>query len=58
MYGAHFIQDDVGAFDAPFFLISPNEAAAMDPQQRHLLETAYRALENGISDLLRPWAFC
>ena len=32
-----FIDDNEG-FDAPYFKISPREAAAMDPQQRHLLE--------------------
>ncbi|KAI9648917.1 hypothetical protein NHQ30_001483 [Ciborinia camelliae] len=42
----HFLQDDIAAFDAPFFSISPAEAATMDPQQRVLLETAYHALEN------------
>ncbi|KAL8725438.1 MAG: hypothetical protein Q9181_006420 [Wetmoreana brouardii] len=45
--GAHFIQDNVAAFDAPFFSISPAEAECMDPQQRWLLETTYHALENG-----------
>jgi acyl transferase domain-containing protein len=47
MRGGHFIKEDLGAFDAPFFSITPAEAAAMDPQQRNLLEVAYRALENG-----------
>ncbi|KAF2807319.1 ketoacyl-synt-domain-containing protein [Mytilinidion resinicola] len=42
----HFMNGDVGAFDAPFFSISPAEAAAMDPQQRGMLETSYHALEN------------
>jgi acyl transferase domain-containing protein len=36
-------------FDAPFFSISTTEAAALDPQQCLLLETAYQALENGDS---------
>lgn len=39
---------DLGAFDAPFFTIGPNEAAEIDPQSRILLEVTYRALENGI----------
>ncbi|RYP40552.1 hypothetical protein DL768_010620 [Monosporascus sp. mg162] len=44
--GAHFLKDDPGAFDAPFFSITAKEAAAMDPQQRMVLETSYRAFEN------------
>ena len=48
--GGHFIQEDLGAFDTTFFSITPTEAAAMDPAQRGLLETAYMAFENaGIS---------
>ena len=47
--GAHFLEGDIAAFDAPFFSINPAEAASMDPQQRGLLETAYRAFENGES---------
>ncbi|KAL8704317.1 MAG: hypothetical protein Q9201_002503 [Fulgogasparrea decipioides] len=43
---AHFLQEDISKFDAPFFSITPAEAACMDPQQRGLLETVYRALEN------------
>lgn len=46
--GGHFIKQELGAFDAPFFSISASEAEAMDPQSRALLETTYRALENGI----------
>lgn len=42
---SYFLQEDVKAFDAPFFNISPAEAAAMDPQQRFLLEVVYEALE-------------
>ncbi|KAF7595543.1 hypothetical protein BBP40_005578 [Aspergillus hancockii] len=44
--GAHFLKEDVSVFDAPFFSLSADEAAALDPQQRHLLEVTYRALEN------------
>ncbi|KAJ6030992.1 polyketide synthase [Penicillium herquei] len=46
VHGAHFLTDDIAAFDAPFFSISANEAKAMDPQQRMLLETTYEAYEN------------
>lgn len=37
-------------FDPQLFGIAPREAACMDPQQRMLLETAYRAIEDaGVS---------
>ena len=44
--GAHFLQQDISAFDAPFFSISPEEAKSMDPQQRLLLEVVYEGFEN------------
>lgn len=50
--GGNFLTGDLAAFDAPFFSIPPAEAACIDPQQRILLETSYRALENGESKKL------
>lgn len=38
--------EDVDAFDAGFFRITPREAAEMDPQQRVFLEVAWDALED------------
>ncbi|MCP4117668.1 MAG: SDR family NAD(P)-dependent oxidoreductase [Desulfobacteraceae bacterium] len=47
MYCRHgsFI-DGIDQFDARLFGISPREAAAMDPQQRVLLETAWAAIHH------------
>ncbi|TVY81162.1 Reducing polyketide synthase FUB1 [Lachnellula suecica] len=44
--GGHYLREDLGCFDAPFFSINPMEASEMDPHQRGLLETSYQALEN------------
>ncbi|KAF7554212.1 hypothetical protein G7Z17_g3048 [Cylindrodendrum hubeiense] len=44
--GAHFIEEDVGLFDAAFFNYSAETASAMDPQFRFQLESCYEALEN------------
>lgn len=38
--------DGIDMFDAGFFGISPREAAVLDPQQRLMLETSWRALED------------
>jgi monodictyphenone polyketide synthase len=37
--------DEPGAFDAPFFNVSPREAEVLDPQMRLALVTAYEALD-------------
>ena len=34
--GAHFLPDDIYAFDAPFFNMNTEEATSMDPQYRRL----------------------
>ncbi len=40
------VLDDVWSFDPTVFGISPREAAQMDPQQRHLLQVVYEAIEH------------
>ncbi|KAK2042656.1 beta-ketoacyl synthase domain-containing protein [Colletotrichum somersetense] len=42
----HFLRGSISAFDAPFFSITPTEARSIDPQQRGMLESVYKALEN------------
>ncbi|KAF3002248.1 t1pks [Neopestalotiopsis sp. 37M] len=44
--GGHFIDGDVRDFDHSFFRMSPQQAMAMDPQQRILLEMTYEAIES------------
>ncbi len=43
-FGAYL--DELDQFDAAFFRISPVEAELLDPQQRLVLETCWRALED------------
>ncbi|MEI7715250.1 MAG: beta-ketoacyl synthase N-terminal-like domain-containing protein [Mycobacterium sp.] len=38
--------DDISAFDADFFAVSPREARAMDPRQRLALELTWELLES------------
>ena len=42
--------DDIDLFDAEFFRISPLEAQLLDPQQRMVLETCWKALEDALVD--------
>lgn len=41
------MEQDIAAFDAPFFTVNAREAAGMDPAKRLLLEVAYETFENG-----------
>ena len=44
---AYMLDDSlIDKFDNAFFYITPQEAIAMDPQQRMLLEVAYEAIES------------
>ena len=47
-FGAYL--DELEQFDAAFFRISPVEAQLLDPQQRMMLETCWRALEDAGMD--------
>lgn len=51
--GAHFLDDDVAAFDAGFFNYSAEMAQVVDPQFRLELESTYEALENGMYPFLQ-----
>ncbi|KAK8039997.1 PKS-NRPS hybrid synthetase psoA [Apiospora rasikravindrae] len=42
----YWLDQDIRAFDAGFFNITPREAEAIDPQQRLLLEVVYEAMES------------
>ncbi|KAJ3532838.1 hypothetical protein NM208_g8261 [Fusarium decemcellulare] len=42
----YFLKEDIGSFDAAFFNLSAETAAAMDPQFRLQLESVYEAFEN------------
>ena len=41
------MKEDIGLFDAHFFNLSAETAAALDPQFRLQLESTYEALESG-----------
>ncbi|MGQ2917232.1 type I polyketide synthase [Rhizobium oryzihabitans] len=47
------VVDDVFGFDPALFGLSAREAAYMDPQQRILLQTVWRAIEDAGIDLLQ-----
>lgn len=53
--GGYFLKKDIDTFDASFFRLSEYDIAAMDPQQKILLENVYHAFENGQS--LYTWTY-
>lgn len=50
--GAHFVPEDIYAFDAAFFNMRAEEARNSDPQHRMMLECALEAAENAGHSLL------
>ncbi|KAL2860774.1 type I polyketide synthase [Aspergillus lucknowensis] len=44
--GAHFLPDDIYAFDAAFYSMTAEEVKSVDPQHRMMLECAFEAAEN------------
>ncbi|KAI1778855.1 polyketide synthase module [Hypoxylon cercidicola] len=44
--GGHFLEENLGLFDAAFFNFSTETASTLDPQFRLQLESVYEALEN------------
>jgi acyl transferase domain-containing protein len=51
--GAHFLPGDVYEFDTAFFNLKADEARAMDPQHRLMLECAFEAAEAAGLDLAK-----
>ncbi|TMO69888.1 type I polyketide synthase [Pseudoalteromonas aurantia] len=50
-----FVLDNIKAFDAQYFGMTPNEAKVLDPQQRVLFECATEALQHaGYGDIQAP----
>ena len=50
-----FLDEDIAAFDAPSFHIQSSEIASVDPQQRCMLHTSFRAFESGEPSELSPF---
>lgn len=44
--GAHFLKQNVAAFDANFYNLTKAEVESIDPQQRMVLEVAYESMES------------